>query len=236
VESVVAHGTPVPTSTATVGYSQRQVDSHRDILTAVTLPSAFDRTTYVSQQYTWPALLAVWDGSAAPTAAVAADLIVGTTFEEAIGRTVFKLKVPLRDSFTEMTEFRVREEIIDAATATTLLAAVVNTTIFGTGNDLGTATLRARLWNPRPRDFAYDGLMVEIRIGNVLSDAITLSFSSSGDDTYYGAVSESFAIPASNITATAYIDLIGSTVCIEDSIEQWKFGLYRRRRTTVVVK
>ncbi len=244
VESVVAHGTAVPASTSTVGYEQRQVDSHRDILTSYTLPSAFDRTTYRSDQYTWPALLAVWDGTdgaAGITPAVAADLVGVSTFEEGPERTVFKLKVPLRDAFTEMTEMRVREEIISAATAATLLGAGAdNTATFGTTTDLGSSTgtvKRARLWNPRPRDYRYDGLMVEYRLSNVLTDAMTLSFSANGSDTYYGSTAtDSFSIPATNITATAYKALIGSTVCIEDSIEPWKYGMYRRRRVTVVVK
>jgi len=244
VESVVATGTAVPASTATVGYEQRQVDSHRDILTSYTLPSAFDRTTYRSDQYTWPALLAVWDGTdgaSGITPAVAADLIGVSTFEEGPERTVFKLKVPLRDSFTEMTEMRVREEVISAATVTTLLGAGAdNTATFGTTTDLGSSTgtvKRARLWNPRPRDYLYDGLMVEYRLSNVLTDAMTLSFSANGSDTYYGSTAtDSFSIPATNITATAYKALIGSTVCIDDTIEPWKYGLYRRRRVTVVVK
>jgi len=237
VESVVAHGTAIPSSTTTVGYSQRQVDSHRDILTSYTLPTAFDRTIYRSDQYTWPALLAVWDGSTNPTAAVAADIIIGSTFERATGRTVFKLKVPLRDSFTEMTEMRVREEVISAASAATLLAAAVNTTAFGATNDLGTATTRARLWNPRPRDFSYNGLMVNFGFSNTLTNAITLTFTASGSDTYYGAsTSEAFSVLATNITASDYIALIGSTVCIDDTIEQWRYGMYRRRRVTVVVK
>lgn len=235
-ESVVAHGTSVPTSTTTTFYEQRQVDAERDILTTITLPSAFDRTTYQTIQFTWPALLAVWTGTSNPTAAVAADIITGSTVEEATGRTVFKLNVPLRESFTELTEVRVREQIISASDAATLLAATDNPAEFGDAEALGTDTLRAVIWNPRPRDFSYDGLMVELRVNNVLTDSITLSFTSAGGDTYYGAVSEAFTITRSNISATEYIAVIGSIVCIEDQIEPWKYGLYKRRRTSVVVK
>jgi len=240
VESVVSHGTAMPTPTATVGYQQRQVDANRDILTSYTLPGAWSRTSYESQQYTWPALLAVWDGETNPTAATDADIVIGTSFEEANARTVFYLTVPLRDSFTEMTKLTVVEEIITAATATTLNGVgAENTAGFGTTTDLGSSSgtiKRARLWNPRPRDHNYSGLMVEYRVANVLNDEITLSFTSNGDDTYYGAVSESFTLPRTNISATEYIALIGSTVCVEDSIAQWKYGLWKRRRVYVVVQ
>ena len=236
-ESVVAHGTSVPTSTTTVFYEQRQVDAERDILTTITLPSAFDRTTYQTIQFTWPALLAVWDGTSNPTAAVAADIATGSTVEDATGRTVFYLSTPLRESFTELTEVRVREQIISASAAATLLAATDNPASFGDAESLGTDSLRAVLWNPRPRDFSYDGLMVELRISNVLTDTIALTFSAASGDTYYGyGFSESFTITRSNISATEYIAVIGSLVCIEDQIEPWKYGLYKRRRTSVVVK
>jgi len=237
VESVVADSATMPTSTATAFYDQRQVDSERAILTTITIPSAFDRTTYQTIQFTWPALLAVWDGSDVPVAATASDIITGSTVEEATGRTVFFLNVPLRESFTELTHVKVREQIITASAAATLRDAAENTAAFGTTIDLGSDTQRARIWNPRPRDFSYDGLMVDLRISNVLSDEITLPFAAASGDTYYGyGFSESFTIPASNITASAYTALVGSIVCIEDQIEPWKYGLYKRRRTTVVVQ
>ena len=79
--------------------------------------------------------------------------------------------------------------------------------------------------------------MFSLNVPNVLCDAGTLVASSNSADTYYGyPIVETCTYYASNITATEYITLRTKIVCVEDSIEQWRYGLWKRRRVFIEVQ
>lgn len=242
--SVVGHGTALPTSTPGAFYSQQQVDAGRDILTTIGIDgyseTKFDRTTYQTKQFTFPALLASWDGDETHDPVVP-DWVDGhgwlsSAFEEGNARSVFQITIFTREAWTEGVLAEVNETLITASDAATLFASSPSGS-FGSGTDLGTSTTRARIFNPRPRDLVYNGLMFEFHVQNVLCDGTTITATSSSDDEYYGPSKvEAFSFPSSNISATAYIALIDSKVCVEDTITPWKFGLYMRRRQYIKLK
>lgn len=242
--SVVAHGTALPTPTPGSFPEQRQVDAWRDIKTVTTIDgydvTKFDHTYGKTVQYTFPAILASWDGNPANNP-VLPDWTPGNgwvslIFDEGNERSVFQITIFTREAWTEGVQAQVRETLHTAAEMATILASS-NTAGFGTGADLGSTTVKARLFAPRPRDIRYQGMMFELTVEKVLCDSDTLTATSDSEDTYYGPGKvDEFTYPDSFPTATDYIGLIGQTVCVEDTFEPWKYGLYMRRRTNIVLK
>lgn len=254
VESVVLPSHALDTPTATSWSEQVQVDERHAILTTYTLASAWTRSVYETINYTFPALLASWDGNPA-NAPVAPDWTPGSGWvstpqlEATNGRSVFIFYIQTRPAFSAPVHARIYEEIITAAEATTLLGiGAANVIAWGsTGStgfyttplsqDLGTTALRANLYYPRPRDISYSGLMFGLNIPNVICDGDTLTATSHSSDTYYGPdIGESFTYPDSYPSLTDYLALIGDTVCIQDDITPWRSGLYKRRRVLIHLK
>lgn len=244
--SVVAHGTSLPTPTTISWPAQVQADEARDIRTVlVPIAGAYTRTWVSTIQYSFPTLLAYWNGSEADAPVPANGLIFTSAFEEDNARSVFKIIVQLRESFTQDVYATFTEDMLTSADAALLTAAAENTTAFGSGGDLGSSTpgapTKARIFNPRPRDISYDGLMFTLRVPNVLCDsylgAAKIVATANSEDEYYGpSKSEEFEFPPSNITATAYVALIDSYVCIKDEVTLWKFGMYKRLRVKIKIK
>lgn len=243
-ESVVLHGTAIPTDTVGKFYAQRQVDLMHDILTETTIgdgTTAYERRYLDQLQYTYPALLAAWNGSETTAPVVLSEGVILTGyFEESNLRSVWNVNVPLREAFTEMAYVQIHEKVMTAAQVEALrtLASIPSWNIapYGSGADLGTDATLARLFTPRPRDISINGVMLQLHVPNVLTDAYSYNITSNIDDEYYGFATEAIAWPASNITATAYIALIGATVCIADNITPWRGGSYMRRRVYIKVK
>ena len=251
VESVVIPSATLPASTTTSWIvAQRQVDALRAIRSTWTLTSAYASLSYETIMYTFPALLAQFTNPS--TFSVANGLVLGNAFEQINARSVFMIHVNTREAFSAPVLSRVYEEIITSAARDTLIAAANNAIAWGTGaanwaalaagiaagtSDLGGPSLKANLFLPKTRDISYSGLMFNLNVPNVLTDARTLVATSNSADTFYGyPVSETCTIYASNITATEYIALIGKIVCVEDSILQWKHGLWKRVRKFVEVQ
>jgi hypothetical protein len=238
VEKVVTPATPLPVSTQTQWVEQqRQVDKYRSIQSFYQLADPYDLTRTETIQFTFPALLAYWNGDPTVTP-VLPDWTLGagwvnTWTEEATGRTVFMINIHTREAFSALIYSKVREQVITEAEFFVLVGAVDNPAPWGSGPDLGTDVLRANLYNPRPRDISYNGLMFNLQIPNVLCDADTLTATSNSEDTYYGPVTEIMSYPSSYPTCMGYIGLIGQVVCVEDSFTQWKHGLYKRRRVFI---
>lgn len=213
-ESVVAHGTARPTNTTGAFYEQRQVDSQRDILTAITLDGGvgtFNRTTYETIQFTFPGIFLGYSAN--------------NGFLPGNRRSIFQFNPNIRSPFTAPTKATVNETLVTAATAATLLASSPN------GN--GTSTQTAVLWTVKPRDLQYSGVLFSVNVPNVLVDAQSITATTSSDDSYYGAITETYTTIASSPTMTAYVAAIGTTKAIEDFVKPWKYGLFWRRIVTI---
>jgi len=239
VESVVANtnGVPpaLPAPTATAWSTIREVDYWRSIKSAYTLTGAYVRVTYDTIQYTFPAVFG--------------GLTLVSSFEAANERTVWQITPQVRPAFTVPVYQTIYEELITAAQANTLQTSADNVVPFGSApmpssvtvptGDLGTAALRARLFNPKPIDIGYNGLQVELHVPNVLTDEMSFTFTTSGSDTYYGpGIVETVFVPATEVSATMMLGLAASrkVICVEDTIDSWKHGMFMRRRAFIKVE
>lgn len=216
-ESVVAHGTAVPANTTGAFYSQRQVDSQRDIRTAITLDGGvgvFNRTTYETTQFTFPAIFISAGGS--------------DGFLSEQGRSIFQINPVIRAPFTALVSAKVIDTIITQAELTVLLAS--------TPTGIGSATQKAKLFEVKPNDLHYDGVLFSVNVPNVLVDAQSITATSNSSDTYYGSIVDTFTITDSTPTASAYIASIGNEQAVEDTVKPWKYGLYWRKRVTIILQ
>ncbi len=254
-----AGGYALPANTAGNFYEEVKVDTRRAIRTTTTIDSYNavsnpnpGKDVYADEQYSFPAILA-HHVHATGVFNVAAALEYNTRLEAANKRSVFWININVREAFTAPVMMRIVEEIITPAQLAVLKSVgAVNVTAYGANagfyaatltGDLGTSTTRAKLFVPRPRDINYDGLLFNLHIPNVLTDGFFDAGGGGSDtriiattavgDTYYGAVTEELTVLPSFPTASAYIALIGSAVCIEDSISMWKHGAFKRKRVII---
>lgn len=216
--SVVAAGSSVPSST-TAGWSeQRQVDDERAIQTTVSFvggAGAADREYYETVNMSWPTLFE--------------NYATATAFEEQQRRSVFKIDVQLRAGFSGPCNARVVENLITESSK--------NTLVVSSPSGAGSSSVRAELWLPKPRDLTYQGYLFNLNIPNVITNAHTIPATTNSEDTYYGyPVTDTFYGLESSPSYTAYLALIGTEVCIEDSVRPSKGGLWMRRRVYVKVQ
>ena len=200
------------------------------ILETTTLPGgagSADRTYYDTVQMTWPRLLV---GTNAATCYNPQN-----AFQPQQRRSLFLMTPNLRSPVSELCSARVVENFITAATVATLEAS--------TPSGLGSATQRAELWSPRTADLIYDGFLFSLNIPDVICDAVNLVATTNSEDTYYGSsITDTFTGRASTPTYSQYATMQaadggkGQEVCIEDSVQPFRSGLWRRKRVYVRVK
>lgn len=211
--------TLIPAPTQTMSMSMRQVDRKHAIVTVTSLPAAWQRESYQTIDVVWPSVLT--------------SIVTAGKFQKQQRRTVFTVNFNIKPGYRVPTNARIVENIVTAAQKDTLLGSFpVDAPI----TRLGTDTTRAFLWAPRTSDLRYDGYLFNLNVSGVLCDESTVSMTTDSADTYYGAsVTDSFTVPASSPTKTAFVGMAGQEVCLEDSISQYRNGWWMRRRVFVKV-
>lgn len=216
--TVVAAGTSVPSTTTASWSIQRQVDDERAIQETTAFvggAGSGDRTYYDTVNMSWPALFESYDKDNA--------------FEEQQRRSIFQFTPNIRAAFSGPCNARVVETLITESDMTTLVSS--------TPSGAGSSTVRAALWLPKTRDLVYQGYLFNLNIPNVITNAHSIPATTNSEDTYYGyPITDTFYGLASSPDYTAYLALIGTEVCIEDSVRPSKGGLWMRKRVYVKVQ
>lgn len=215
-ETVIAPGDALPSSTSLKTYSKQEVDTWHAIQREEVVgdgTTAWTRTYYTCEPYTFPGVLT--------------GFTTENAFEESNLRSLFVVTAEVRQAFSMDVTHKHIETIVTAAEAETLVAS----TPIGDG----TTTALAALVQPVMKDLAYNGVLFSVSVGNVLCDTDTLTATTASEDTYYGALTDTFSYTETNISATAYVALVTGAAWhpIKDTLQPWRAGNFIRRRTFI---
>ena len=128
-------------------------------------------------------------------------------------RSVFQLQPNIRSGFTKQVRARVEVDFVSTLPAKT------------------------SLFEWKTHDLRYNGTLFSVDVRNVLNDYRALAANTNTADTYYGFATESTDFPASSLmTASTYIAAIGVEKAIKETVQKWRFNLYRRKIYYVVIE
>lgn len=92
------------------------------------------------------------------------------------------------------------------------------------------------LYSPKFADLIYDGAFLNIRQSNVLCNAFGITFTTGTTNPVWPFIAEAYTAVASSPTFTAYLALVGTSVCISAPRIPWKYDLYRMEALYVVLE
>jgi hypothetical protein len=87
-----------------------------------------------------------------------------------------------------------------------------------------------------PDDVFYDGIHFNLRISNVLHNAISITATTSSSNPTWGATGETFTLAASAPTYSQYVSDIGDEKLVDEDITRWRNNLWRRVKTYVELR
>ena len=111
----------------------------------------------------------------------------------------------------------------------------VTSYVYGTPNPTPAAYT---LYDPVSINLFYDGYFIKIKIDDALTDSsfTPLSFTTASNDPVHGYINETYYVPASAESATAYLGKVGSYQLIAYEIDYWKANIWRVSEQWVLLK
>jgi hypothetical protein len=93
------------------------------------------------------------------------------------------------------------------------------------------------LFNFVQEDLRYEGILFSISERNLLFNSGSLSFSTNGDDTYWGGgLNETFTYDETVPSVSSYLSMVGDLKVVGHTSVPWKYNLYRHVKTEVVLE
>ena len=214
--SVVDAGTTNTTGVAGKFQTVDSVDCYKAIRTTReivdTVPSGY--TTYELISVAFPTLMkTVNGGTFSDVHHPDGHFSTGSGFLPRQKRSVFNLRANVRNGYTKQLRAQVIVDFHSSLPAT------------------------QSLFKWKTHDLRYNGTLFSVDIRNVLNDYRVLAANTNTADTYYGFAVESTDFQASSpMTASTYIAAIGSLCAIKETVQKWKFNLWRRKTYRIIVE